>query len=176
MEKIRSYISFSHGRVFYSHLHTGSWSLSIEGVPGVCSVAFWNAQQWQWGREHHGCSEHTDTDAYTAHSHVRKQDTVKELEDTLQGRGSKTAQGIIVATMSLHWKSTQKKSSKHHLVGWKHSSRKYILRWDFSKLKSIKILLVKQLEKGSQTGWIKFSKFTEAEASPLDPVSDQRTR
>lgn len=32
--------------------------------------------------QHRGCSEHTDVDAHTAHSHTRKQDTTRELEDT----------------------------------------------------------------------------------------------
>ena len=81
-------------------------------------------------------------------------------------QGIKKAEEIIVTTVSLHWKSTQKESSKNHRVGWKYSSRKHILSWDVSKLKSIKILLVKNSEKGTQTGWIKFLKFTEAEASP----------
>lgn len=39
--------------------------------------------------QHRGCSEHTDVDAHTAHSHTRKQDSTRELEDTLQSRGSK---------------------------------------------------------------------------------------
>lgn len=90
MEKIRSYIPFTQGRLFYNHLHTGSWSLSIEWAPAVRAVTLQDTQQRQWGKgQQDRHAEHADTDAHKTHGRVREKTPSKGWRTLSRAGGQK---------------------------------------------------------------------------------------